>query len=507
MTGQGARSGAGPAASAVALRALLAHPDWSGVTVLAGDGAGDGSTVSVREVRTVPDLRADPAGAPGALLAVALSGDREDWHLDALLRRAAAAGVVTVLLPGAEPLRLASHLLADRVGLTVLGAADPLSVALAATRLLREPDQVVAELVMRTVTACAAAPGGVDELVAELARVWRRPVWLLDGTGEVVAGPEPGPPGGQEIVTVLMPVGAQRPRPTALAAAVPTGIPAELEAVRAALGVAAGAVGHRMAEKRLTVERDARLRMSLLAELVQAAAEPDPGTRRRALDAGWQLEGWHVGIRIDVPGTVDPVTMRPEVLRAFDTAHLNALVVEQGSGWGAWSTFAEDPAPDRLQRHATAVRRAQWLLRSSLPSAMGVGRVHRGAAGLARTLGEAGDAARLASARSASGYFVHVDRLGLGQLLLAWTRTDTFLPAARSMLEPLRAQSGDLLTTLTAYLDAESSLTETAAVLGVHRNTVTARVSRAQELLGVELTDPDERLALHLACRSVLFHT
>jgi DNA-binding PucR family transcriptional regulator len=102
---------------------------------------------------------------------------------------------------------------------------------------------------------------------------------------------------------------------------------------------------------------------------------------------------------------------------------------------------------------------------------------------------------------------VHVDRLGLGRLLLAWTRTGTFLPAARSLLEPLRDQPGDLLATLTAYLDAESSLTETAAGPGVHRNTVATRMAKAQELLGVEPTDPDERLALHLACRSVLFHS
>jgi hypothetical protein len=390
----------------------------------------------------------------------------------------------------------------------VLGALDPLAAALTATRLLRASDQVVAELVARTAAVCAATGGGVDELVAELAKAWRRPVWLLDGAGDVVAGPEPGPAGTDTDAGVLLnrPVGAG-PRPTVLATAVPPGIPAEHAAVRAALGVAAGAVGQRLAEKRLAVERDARLRMSLLAELVQTAAEPDPGTRRRALDAGWQLEGWHVGIRIDVPGTVDPVTMRPEVLRAFEAAHLHALVVEQGQGWGAWTTFGEEPGAAELQRHATAARRAQWLLRSTLTSAMGVGRLQRHAAGLARTLGEAGDAARLAATRSASGYFVHVDRLGLGQLLLAWTRTDTFLPAARSMLQPLRDQPGDLLATLTAYLDAESSLTETAAVLGVHRNTVAARVAKAQELLGVELTDPDERLALHLACRSVLFHS
>ena len=36
---------------------------------------------------------------------------------------------------------------------------------------------------------------------------------------------------------------------------------------------------------------------------------------------------------------------------------------------------------------------------------------------------------------------------------------------------------------------------------------VQGEFTRAQELLEVELTDPDERLALHLACRSVLFHS
>lgn len=483
------------------LHALLGPPDWAAVDVLA-EPAGGPDGVPVRDVVTVADFRAEVTAARAALVAVALSGDREDWHLDALLRRAAAGGAAAVLLPGKDPLRLASQLLAERVGLTVLGTPDPLAAAMAATRLLRESDQVVAALVATTASVCSATGGGVDELVAALAQAWRRPVWLLDGHGDRLAGPEPGPTDRRALLT--RPVQTGR-RPTTLAAAVPPGVPAELAAVRAALGVAAGAVGQRLAENRLAVERDARLRMSLLAELLQA--EPDAGTRRRALDAGWQLDGWHVGIRVDVPDTVDPLVMRPEVLRAFEAAHLHALVVEQGRGWSAWTTFAEEPSAAQLHAHATAARRAQWLLRSTLPSAMGVGRLYRDATGLARTLGEAGDAARLAATRSAAGYFVHVDRLGLGQLLLAWTRTDTFLPAARSLLEPLRDQPGDLLATLTAYLDAESSLTEAAAVLGVHRNTVATRVAKAQELLGVELTDPDERLALHLACRSVLFHS
>ncbi len=494
----------------VDLAALLTHPDWAGTTVLAGDPA----TVELAAVQTVPDLRAEPSASAGALVVVGLAGDRDDWHLDALLRRAAAASAVAVLLPGAEPLRRASSALAVRIGVVVLGSPDPLGAGLAATRLLREPDQVVADLVRRTAAACSTAPSGVDGLVAQLSRTWRRPVWLLDGTGSRVAGPPDGP-GEESLVT--HPVHEGRPRArepgqngpgsTRLAVAVPPGLPAESAAIAAALAVAAESMANRLAQQRLTVERDARLRTSLLAELLQTAGDPSSGTRRRALDAGWELEGWHVGIRIDVVAGVDVVATRTEVLRVFDAAHLRATVVEQGPGWGAWSTFEHEPTAAELQRHGSATRRAQWLLRTSVRSAMGVGRVHRGVEGLARTLGEAGDAARLATTRTASGHFVHVDRLGLGRLLLAWTRTDTFLPAARSMLDPLHGQPGDLLGTLTAYLDAESSLTGAAAVLGVHRNTVATRIARAQELLGVELNDPDDRLALHLACRSVMFHT
>jgi DNA-binding PucR family transcriptional regulator len=37
----------------------------------------------------------------------------------------------------------------------------------------------------------------------------------------------------------------------------------------------------------------------------------------------------------------------------------------------------------------------------------------------------------------------------------------------------------------------------------VHRNTVADRIDRVQRLLGVDLGDPETRLALHLATRAL----
>mgnify|MGYP002372597275 FL=1 len=71
------------------------------------------------------------------------------------------------------------------------------------------------------------------------------------------------------------------------------------------------------------------------------------------------------------------------------------------------------------------------------------------------------------------------------------------------MLAPLREGGGELLTTLSAYLDHESGIAATATALGLHRNTVMVRIRRVQELLGIDMTDPEARLALHLACRAV----
>jgi DNA-binding PucR family transcriptional regulator len=60
------------------------------------------------------------------------------------------------------------------------------------------------------------------------------------------------------------------------------------------------------------------------------------------------------------------------------------------------------------------------------------------------------------------------------------------------------------IRTLAAYLDEQGSVVRTAERLHLHRNAVTNRLRTITELLDVDLEDPDQRLALQLACRARL---
>ena len=513
-------------ASGATLTALLGVPEWTGVRVLAGLTADAGARV-LTGATIVPSADVPEAPLSGQLLVVLDRVSRSDWHLDVLVRRTRAAGAAALVLHGTEPLSRATAVLADRLGLPVLGSPAPVETGLAARRLLGRTDELRARQVLRTAAACRRAGRTVDDLAREVTRVLRRPVALLDRSGHVTAGDVlstdadraalaagigsnrnpaedarvPLPSGA---VVLAVPIVVPGGETTAWAAAIlPEPPAAEEAAVAAALAVAAIGFGHRLAVRRLALERDARSRTSLLGELLDAGGAPSAATRRRAVAAGWALEGWHTAVRIAAQREVDTVGLRGEVLSALADQGIRAVVVESGDGWSAWTTTVHEPGAADVQAHSAALRRAQRELAAVLETQVGVGRPHPGPAGLTRSLGEAADACRLAASRPHTGRFVQVDQLGLAQLLLAWTRTDTFEPAARALLQPLEDQPGDLLRTLGAYLDAESSVAETAAVLGVHRNTVAGRMARIQQLLTVDLADAEQRLALHLACRTM----
>jgi DNA-binding PucR family transcriptional regulator len=60
-----------------------------------------------------------------------------------------------------------------------------------------------------------------------------------------------------------------------------------------------------------------------------------------------------------------------------------------------------------------------------------------------------------------------------------------------------------LVRTLCTVLDCGGSTTQAAARLAVHRNTVSGRLERIRAR-GIAFDDPDQRLAIHVACFALL---
>lgn len=81
---------------------------------------------------------------------------------------------------------------------------------------------------------------------------------------------------------------------------------------------------------------------------------------------------------------------------------------------------------------------------------------------------------------------------------LAQRRPDMLAGPVRALAEIDRTRRTDYLTTLRAYFDTASDLSEAARVLFVHRNTLRYRLRRIHELCGLDLSDPVERLVAEL---------
>ncbi|WP_311212578.1 MULTISPECIES: helix-turn-helix domain-containing protein [unclassified Arthrobacter] len=468
-----------------------------------------------RQVREQRTLDGDPLTLHNCiLLPLEPLPSRVSWDVEALLALSSAAGVVALAVnlqndDGALPPNV--RRLAERLGMVVLAVHNTWQFGIAAQELLSGAAHLQGQLISRVAAECRTPYGTLTHLLQRLGAAIGHEVTLVDPSGKLIsadpsgAGSVPETDGPQSAATeILASVHREQENSPRLRVVPGPTLDQERSAIRAALEVAAIAVSELLSRQRLERERDARHRIALLGQLIDNAGDVTPSFRARALELGWTLDGFHIAFRVITRESVDLVARKPDLDRALMREKIEASTVEQSDGWSGWLSFPSKPGPAEVSRVSSALRRAQRELAATVATQFGVGRLQAQPEGIVSSLEEANDAARIAGARENSGYFVHVDRLDMAQLLLIWTRTDTFRPAARELLAPLLKAGPELLQTLTTFLDCESSLTETAAILNVHRNTVSDRIRRIQSLIAINLEDPEARLALQLACRSVL---
>ncbi|MFJ2671041.1 PucR family transcriptional regulator [Streptomyces sp. NPDC087525] len=169
-----------------------------------------------------------------------------------------------------------------------------------------------------------------------------------------------------------------------------------------------------------------------------------------------------------------------------------------GSGPGEADTLAllvRLRSPDALTPVLAAVAR---LCEDAGPgAAAGSCAPRRGLAELPAAWREAVSAARASVAQPRFGPVAQWTSIGPYRLLTALpTEPD---PVIRPLLDPVHTE---LAHTAEVFLDHAGQAGRTASALGIHRQTLYYRLSRIEQLTGLELDDGEDRLLLHMALKA-----
>jgi hypothetical protein len=132
-------------------------------------------------------------------------------------------------------------------------------------------------------------------------------------------------------------------------------------------------------------------------------------------------------------------------------------------------------------------------------AAAGIAAGRAGLAELGTAWQEASASARAALAEPRLGPVARWASIGPFRLLTALPPETAHDPAVRALLTPAHRE---LARTAEVYLDCAGQAGRTAAELGIHRQTLYYRLSRVEQLTGLDLDDGEDRLLLHMALKA-----
>ena len=254
-----------------------------------------------------------------------------------------------------------------------------------------------------------------------------------------------------------------------------------------------------MLQQRHLLDVQSRLSGDLLGDLLRDGGPVRPrAVLDRAAAIGHDLSRPHVLALLTVDATVRATVRLPELARAAAEPGPAPLVGPYDGAYVLLLPTEPDPG-DALRR---VLAKAGQAVGAQGMVIMVAGPVARDPGGYATAFRVARGAAALRRA-SGRGGFVDVGRLGLSALLLETGTPDALRRFAATVLQDVEAHEerygGDLLATLRAWLSAGCSTAAAADALVVHRNTVTYRLGRIEQLTGRTLRDSSVRLELQLA--------
>ncbi|MUH52444.1 MAG: hypothetical protein F2789_14680 [Actinobacteria bacterium] len=474
--------------------------------------------IEVSEVRIIDQFDQLSDAGPGSLVVLDrdLSHVAETYRFDIALRRIGGQGAVgvAVFLPPDARFSLTARVLARKAGL-VLVRFDP---GTDITQLLQGIARQIADKLHITVErarrACEAI-GRVDTRKSSVADIVQLGSMLLGR--EVVLGTADDARhmdrlavparvtahDGQWLITERM-------------------NDADADALVEMVLWRLAAEASRCAVEQESLERYTRRTAGeVLLQLIEADRATRVSLAPTARRVGIPIDASHVIVRIEFDNLLD-LSTDDEVAAYQNRERMTNVALEAAPrNMGVWHA-AHDPSMLVLlcsDEHAPALDSGLDAQRSigrivdqlvattpGLRIYCGVGSARATLAGLVTSATEARLATSSARSRRRVNQPVSFDAIGLRTTLVEWYSSSSVRESIDALFAPLNVMTDtkrqQLLETLTTYLDFQSSTTQTAEALHIHRNAVRYRIRRAFELLNLDEGDPEQRLFLHLACRA-----
>ncbi|MEV6951616.1 helix-turn-helix domain-containing protein [Streptomyces sp. NPDC051183] len=254
----------------------------------------------------------------------------------------------------------------------------------------------------------------------------------------------------------------------------------------------------------------------LLAEEARAGA--DLSREFRAVltaGRGWQRDMAVAALRVALGPGADglhaAVCVAPwsgEAPASVPGAAAVCLVPKPGGGDGDGDAAPGEQALAVLVRlrSADALAPALTAVSRLLPRAAGGTGASAGVSDLVRALAElpgawqqAVAAARAGAAQPRFGPVAQWSAIGPYRMLAAVAADPVDDPATRTLLGP---GNRELARTAEVFLDCAGQAGRAAAALGIHRQTLYYRLSRVEQLTGLDLDEGEDRLLLHMALKA-----
>ncbi|MFJ7060220.1 PucR family transcriptional regulator [Streptomyces griseobrunneus] len=209
---------------------------------------------------------------------------------------------------------------------------------------------------------------------------------------------------------------------------------------------------------------------------------------------GQDAEGLHAVVCVTPWGADDT----PSVRGVASAAALATVSAPGAAGPVSLAALIRLRSADRMDPATSAADR---LRTSAGPGATGgIAVPRRGLDALPVSWREAVASARAARAETRLGPVARWSAIGPYRLLTALpgTGSDPADPAVASLLTPLHKE---LAHTAEVFLDCAGQASRTAGELGIHRQTLYYRLSRIEQITGLDLGDGEDRLLLHMALK------